>query len=257
MSDATPAQPPRRRRNPPRNLRVIRNELLTPHMRRVTLGGEEMAGFPTGRESANFKLVLPSDGDDRVVRTYTVRNFDETKQEVDVDFFIHLDAGPASQWAVDAAPGDSVGFMGPGSDKLAAQDRDWFLFAGDMSALPAIGANIERLPADARGYALLEVVDLEDKQNLPFPEAMSVQWIVNPHPEQPNTLLFDAVREIEWLDGSPAVWVAGESNAVRAIRNYLRDERDVGREDRYCSGYWQIGLTEDRHQQVKRQEGDD
>lgn len=226
-------------------------------MRRVTLGGAEMAGFPSERESANFKLAIPGDEEKPIVRTYTVRNFNEARQEVDVDFFIHLDPGPASQWAIEATPGDSVGFMGPGSAKLADLSRDWLLFAGDMSALPAIGANIERLPADARGYALIEIVDREDKQDLPFPPGLSVEWIVNPHPEQPNSCLYDAVRAIEWLAGDPAVWVAGETSAVREIRRYLRDEHNVGREGRYCSGYWQIGLTEDRHQQIKRQESED
>ena len=53
-----------RRRSPPRLLTVTNNILLTPHMRRVTLGGKDMAGFPEGSESANFKLLLPRDGQD-------------------------------------------------------------------------------------------------------------------------------------------------------------------------------------------------
>ena len=51
-----------------------------------------MAGFPAGRESANFKLAIPSDAEKPIVRTYTVRNFDEARQEVDVDFFIAIPA---------------------------------------------------------------------------------------------------------------------------------------------------------------------
>ena len=117
-------------------------------------------------------------------------------------------------------------FAGPGSNKLVDFTKDWYLFAGDMSALPAISANIEKLPADARGYAVLEIVDELDKQDLPFPEHLDVSWVLNPHPEQENSYLVDAVRRLDWLTGNPAVWVAGESNIVRLLRQYFRDERE-------------------------------
>jgi len=225
-------------------------------MMRITLGGEEMVGFPEGRASANFKLLISNDSDKPVVRTYTVRNHDPVAGEVDVDFVLHADHGAASHWAINARPGDKVGFAGPGSPKLVDFTADWFLFAGDMSALPAIGANIEQLPADARGYAVLEIIDGEDQQTLPFPEGIEVQWLVNPDPNTPSTLLKDAVLSLPWRIGRPALWAAGESGAIKDIRRYYKFERDVAKADIYTSGYWQIGLNEDRHQVVKRQEPD-
>ncbi|MBL4826429.1 MAG: siderophore-interacting protein [Spongiibacteraceae bacterium] len=245
-----------RRRSPPRLLTVIRSVQLTPHMHRITLGGDDMAGFPEGRESANFKLHVPLPGQQSIVRTYTVRNFNPEKQEVDVDFFVHNDPGPASSWAINASPGDKIGFAGPGPDKLTDFSKDWFLFAGDMSALPAIGANIEQLPADAKGYAVLEIVKAEDKQDLPFPAGIEVHWILNPHPEQKNTCLIDAVMPLKWLPGKPAVWIASESSTVRALRKQLSEKHGLGRDGRYCSGYWQIGLSEDQHQIEKRKDKD-
>ena len=35
---------------------------------------------------------------------------------------------------------------GPGPKKLVDMNADWFLIAGDMSALPAISVNLEKLP---------------------------------------------------------------------------------------------------------------
>ena len=37
--------------------------------------------------------------------------------------------------------------------KLADAKADWFAFFGDLSALPAISVNLQRLPEDALGFA--------------------------------------------------------------------------------------------------------
>ncbi len=83
---------------------------------------------------------------------------------------------------------------------------------------------------------------------------MEVIWRVNPNPEQPAMGWVDTIVGLPWLDGSPSVWVAGESGAVRAVRRYLTQERRIERGRLYASGYWQIGLTEDRHQLEKRKD---
>ena len=64
----------------------------------------------------------------------------------------------------------------------------------------------------------------------------------------------DTIVGLPWLGGSPSVWIAGESGAVRAVRRYLTQERQIERRRLYASGYWQIGLTEDRHQLEKRKD---
>lgn len=253
----------------PRLLRVIRAYSVTPHMRRIVLGGEGLTGFPDGHESANFKLLLPpADGgplnlDDLratvratrpIVRTYTVRYYDAERQEVAVDFMMHRNHGPASGWAAQASPGDEVGFAGPGQPKFVNAEADWFFFAGDMSALPAIGANIERLPPAAKGHAVLEVLSEEDRQELTFPKGIKVTWVINPEPERSNSLLLDAVKRQPWLSGQPSVWAAGEGQTARALRHYFKRERQVEKHNLYTSGYWQIGMTEDVHQIAKRKE---
>ena len=239
----------------PRKLEVVRSRLLTPHMLRLTLGGKELEGFPDDSNSAYIKLKMttpPADSDERpMIRTYTVRDFDADKLELDVDFVMHADQGPASDWAHSAQPGDKMVILGPGPKKLVDYSADWFLLAGDMSALPAISANIEGMPADAKGHVLLEIIAAEDRQELDFPADIEVQWIVNPHPDSENTLLLDAVRSISFLEGRPSIWVAGEFSSVLAIRSYLRKERGVDRKDIYVSSYWQMGKSEDEHRVAK------
>lgn len=77
---------------------------------------------------------------------------------------LHEDAGRASEWAKNARPGGNILIGGPGPKKLLDNTADWCLLVGDMTALPAISVNIEQLPADARGYAVIEVTDESDIQ---------------------------------------------------------------------------------------------
>ena len=239
----------------PRKLEVIRSQLLTPHMLRLTLGGKELDGFPEDSNSAYIKLKMtspPPDSDERpMIRTYTVRDFNVDKLELDVDFVMHADQGPASDWAHAAQPGDEMIILGPGPKKLVDCSADWFFLAGDMSALPAISANIEGMPADARGHVLLEIFAEDDKQELDFPPNIEIQWIVNPHPDSENTRLLDAVRSVPFLEGRPSIWIAGEFSAVLAIRSYFKKERGVDRKDIYVSSYWQMGKSEDQHRVSK------
>lgn len=245
----------------PRTLQVLRSAYVTPHMLRLTLGGPELSGFPGDSNSAYIKLKMtspPPDSNERpMIRTYTVRDFDADKLELDVDFVMHEDQGPASDWAKAARPGDRMTILGPGPKKLVDYSADWFLLAGDMSALPAISANIEGMPNDARGHVVLEIIDAADRQDLDFPPDIKVEWIVNSHPDRANTHLLDAVRAIPFMAGRPSIWVAGEFTSVLAIRSYLKKEKRVDRKDLYVSSYWQMGKSEDEHRVSKRNASDD
>ena len=242
-----------RRRSPPRTLEVVHKDMITPHMLRVTLGGSGLRGFPDDPDSAYIKLRLSRpEGGEPVIRTYTVRHYDPQRSELDIDFVVHDADGPAINWARSCEPGDRISISGPGPKKLVDYTADWFLLVGDMSALPAISANIEGMPANAKGYVILEVIDEADQQPLPVPGALEVKWIVNSHPDRGNTYLLDAVRDLEWLTGRPSIWVAGEFSQSIAIRKFVKKKRNVKRDAMYASSYWQIGQTEDGHRVSKR-----
>lgn len=247
------------KRPPPRTLEVLKKQFVTPHMLRVTLGGPGLEGFPEDSNGGYIKLRLAEpDGDDGkpLVRTYTVRHYDAATGELDVDFVVHDSDGPAVNWALNCKPGDTIKVGGPGPKKPLDPSADWFILVGDMSALPAISANIERMGPDAKGYALLEVISDDDIQNLDFPRHLRVDWIVNGEPELENTVLFDRVEALQWLPGEPYVWVAGEFSQSRAIRSLMKSARKVDRKNMYASSYWQIGQTEDGHKISKREIAD-
>lgn len=119
-------------------------------MLRLTLGGKGMSGYPSGQKGGYVKLMFRPvvDGGKSVVRTYTIR--DQRLGELDVDFALHVDAegqaGPATRWALAAQPGDVIDVGGPGPAKPLPPGFGTYLVAGDMTALPAISANLEALP---------------------------------------------------------------------------------------------------------------
>ena len=242
------------RRPAPRDLTVIAKAQLSPNMLRVTLGGDGLAGFPDDQDGAYVKLNLSAgiEPGEQVVRTYTVRHYRADSQELDVDFVLHGEDGPASRWARQCQAGDVIKVGGPGPKKAPKPDFDACFFAGDMSALPAIGAHLEALPDDTVGHALIEIIDQADVQQLQAPNGMNLQWVLNPHPETENTRLFDAVRSLSWPTGKVYAWVAGELSQSLLIRKWLRGERGLSNAEMYASSYWQIGKTEDGHRVAKR-----
>ncbi len=240
---------------------------LTPNMIRVVFAGPELNGFPEGREGGNCKLMLPepdenrqdfterlTDGPAPARRTYTVRHYDKTSQELTIDFVAHGDNGPASRWATHAKPGDFLGFAGPGTPKLTRFDADWYLVAADSSAIPVAAATLEAMPRDARGVAIFEVPQPEDRQEINAPPCMEMYWLTHDNPQHASTAQETLIREIDWPDGRVQTCIAGESGVIKSLRNYLFKEVNQPRADTYISGYWKIGLVEDEHQKLKRKE---
>lgn len=260
----------KRKRSAPRLGEVIRKTQISRNMLRVTFGGEAMKGFPTDAASANIKLLLPHAEHDQasyiealngtgtkpIKRTYTVANYDADANELDIDFALHAHAGLATTFALNAKPGDIVGIAGPSQPKLVNKDADWFLIAGDMTAIPAIEANLRYLPDNAQGHIIIEIQDEDDKRHFEKPDGMQLTYLLDSKPEDGGSILAETVTSLEWLPGTPDVWMAGESNSVREVRTYLAKTKLLDRRCRYTSGYWQIGQNEDDFQLVKRSEPD-
>lgn len=243
------------RNKEPRLLSVSGIRELTPNMRRISLVGSDLDDFPEGQESGYVKLLLEQEGE-QVRRSYTIREFDASAKTLHLDFMLHADGGPASAWAEQAKVGHQVTLVGPGAKKLVDFEADWFLIAGDMTALPAISVNIEQLPSDAKGYIAVEIKAAEDKQELPVPTGMQIHWVINQHPNRESFPLLDKVKEFGFLPGKPSMWVAGEFHTSRAIRRYLKLEKEVQRDEIYASSYWHLGLSDDKHKIAKQTDTD-
>ncbi|MGY1706154.1 siderophore-interacting protein [Geodermatophilus sp. SYSU D00697] len=254
-------QAPRRRRTP-RLATVLRTSRPTPHLVRLVLGGEGLAGFAPEHADSYVKLVLPPSGAPYAppfdveevkathpqehwpcLRTYTVRAWDAAAGELTLDVVVHGDEGVAGPWAVAARPGDPVQVLGPGGAYSPSPDADWHLLVGDETALPAIAASLERLPAGASARAFVEVADPAEEQDLVLPPGVELVWVHRAG--QPGTALVAAVLAAELPAGSVHAFVHGEAGFVRDLRRFLRAERLVPRELLSVSGYWRLGRTDE------------
>lgn len=243
-----------------RELTVTAASQLTQNMRRITLHGEELASFPENAQGAYFKLVfLGEDSEKPILRTYTISQYRPGLCEIDVDFMLHASpdgsvSGVAAPWAVQAQPGDSMSVFSPGPATFINTEADWYLLAADMTALPALAANLGRLPIDAKGYIIIEIIADEDRQGLPKPAGMDLIWVVNPEPGSDDSPLYVAIKELAWLGGKASVWAACEFKTMKKTRQYFKQNRNVEKSHLYISSYWKKGLQEEEHKIAKRED---
>lgn len=244
--------------------RVLRNERMTPHMIRVVLGGDELAGFSAGEYADQYvKLLFPHAGVDYPepmdieavrrdlpreqwprIRSYTIRAWDPVARELTIDFVYHGDEGVAGPWARAARPGDAVMFLGPGGAYAPNPDADWHLLIGDESALPAIAAALERVPAGAPARVFVEVSGPEEEQKLTTDAAADIVW-VHRGDRTVGAALVAAVRALEFPSGAVHAFVHGEATFVKELRHLLRVARGVPREQISISGYWRHGVDDE------------
>ena len=247
----TPAERPGRTQRPPRpvvTLEVQSTQRLTPHLVRVVAGGPGFADFTDNGKTDKYVKIRFGE----VTRTYTVRGVDPEAGTLTIDFVVHGDEGVAGPWAAAARPGDTLTFVGPGGAYSPDPDADWHLFAGDASALPAIGAALEALPGDAKGVAHLLVEDETEVLELAAPAGVELRWLCHAPAGSDPGLLAAALTADPWRDGRVQVFAHGERESMKAIRAVLKD-RQVPRQDISLSGYWALGRTEDRFQAEKRE----
>lgn len=250
-----------------RMARVMRSTRLTPNMQRVTIGGEELAGFPEGQDGAHIKLMLPAPSQSEsefaaqlaagprrpITRTYTIRHHRPDICEIDIDFALHED-GRACKWSVEAQHGDFLAIAGPSPKKMTDLAADWFLLAADMTAIPAAAAALEDMPADACGHAVFEIASPVDRQPVDAPPGIAIDWLVTPASGVAVEPQLEAMRALAWPSGRPGIFVAGESSVMKAVRQFLCEERGIERKAMYASAYWKVGLREDQHRKLKLQE---
>ncbi|MEU8850574.1 siderophore-interacting protein [Streptomyces sp. NPDC048564] len=252
------------------SLQVVRTRRLGPSLVRVTFAGADLHAFHSDGCDQSLSIFLPHPGqtepqvplelgdgwwqgwrelpDDvrAVMRSYTLRALRRNPDEIDIDFVLHEPAGPASHWASRAAAGDRVLLLGPAiADNRAIrfrppQDTDLVVIWGDETAVPAVSAILETLPAGTRARVWLEVHDARDIQDLATEAEAEITWLV----EEDG---LDAVRAAELPPAErPYVWIAGESGRVKALRRHFVGERGIDRRRVTFVGYWRQGMTEEQ-----------
>ena len=216
---------------------------LTPHMLRVELSGD-MEGFASLSPDDHIKLFFQTGAEKPAMRDYTPRSFDVPAGRLTVDFALH-EAGPATDWARHARPGDILSVGGPRGSAVISRDVDWWLLVGDETALPAIGRRIEEAAAGTPIRALVAVPSIEDRQELSTEADLQIDWVIRPVTvaNDPSPLL-KALRGISLPTGRGFVWIAAEARVARALRDCVRDEFGHPADRIKAAGYWTSGLAD-------------
>jgi NADPH-dependent ferric siderophore reductase len=256
----------------------------------LPLPGRGLADCPTGADWYAEWRALPAERRNPI-RTYTVRAARPAAREMDVDFVLHGAAGPASAWAETAAVGDEVALVAPnarfpgptgGFEWHPPADASCLLAAGDETAVPAICAIVEALPAGPPARVFLEVPTAADILPLTVPAGVEVTWLPRrtdeaaapaPHGVRLTAAVVRAVQELPGGAGpaphalddvdvdaeilwevpedlprttsGPYAWLAGEAGTVKGLRRHLVQETGLDRGSVAFMGYWRLGKASD------------
>ena len=297
-------------------VRVSRLQRLSPSFLRVTLTGPDLEACAPNGFDQRIKVLLPLPGrgvrdcplgadwfgewralpEERrnPIRTYTVRDWRTDLREMDVDFVLHGATGPASAWAERAAVGDEIALIAPnahfpgptgGFEWHPPADASCLIVAGDETAVPAICAIVESLPAGQPARVLLEVPTAGDVLPLRAPDGVEITWLPRwpadaavpalhghlltaaviaaveeltaatvPAPAAPLDdvdidagILWEVPEDDARPGGSsgPYAWLAGEAGMVKGLRRHLVQEAGLDRTSVAFMGYWRQGKSGD------------
>lgn len=242
-------------------------------MVRVVFTGDDLRGLPEIAFTDHYvKLLLPPAGADYswpfdperikethpsdswpVTRTYTIRWFDRSANELAIDFVVHGSEGLAGPWAASAKAGDGLSFYGPGGAYAPDSIADSYLFVGDEAALPAIAAALDALAPDAVADVFLEVASAAHQQPLTVGPNTSVTWVYRADSGLGyGEPLAAAVLAAPLAEGRIDAFVHGNAEMVKVLRRFLLVENRIPKSQVSISGYWRTGHTEDRWQATKR-----
>ncbi|WP_308281196.1 siderophore-interacting protein [Pimelobacter sp. 30-1] len=235
---------------------VARRELVTPRMLRLTLTGDELAGFHSYVADDHVKIVFPhADGtrtdpvpNDRQLldwpkplpptRTYTIRRVDLAAREVDLDVVLHA-GGLAGDWAEAVAIGDPAVIAGPPGAKAFAHTHRHYVLAVDVTGLPAVARWLDEADwleaAGATAHVLVEH-DHADETGYPLQEraGVEVRWLSRAAGSQLGT----QVRALDVPDDT-FVFGAGEAEDLKEVRRWVA-ERELPAS---ITGYWKRGVA--------------
>jgi len=221
-----------------RSVTVENVRSLTPRMLRVTVVGDELAGFISPSPDDHIKIFFSTPDGGEAKRDYTPRRFDPEARLLSIDFALH-EGGAASEWARQAKPGDRLVIGGPrGSTVISAPDA-WWLLIGDETALPSVGRRLEEMAGGTQVITLMGVAGREDELPFETKTNLTALWVHRPESQaaEPRPIL-KAVSELKLPAGEGFIWIAAETEVSRAVRDYFVDTIGHPSEWIKASSYW-------------------
>lgn len=209
---------------------VTRTQQVTSKMRRITFGGAglsdfETSGSPDERVLVGFPLDPPH------ARSYTVRRWQPSKNELEIDFVLHGHGGVAL-WAENAQPGETVHLSTASGWFKPPAECDWLLLVADHAALPAIGRILEEAPDGLPIHLIAQVPAPSEQQTFTTRADAHYRWI-----DEADSLLAE-LAAIPLPRGDGYIWCAVEAATARRIRAHLRRTSEIPAPRMHVMGYW-------------------
>jgi NADPH-dependent ferric siderophore reductase len=221
-----------------RDLVVKEVERIGSRTLRVTLAGEELAGFNSPSPDDHIKVSFPTPEGGVEKRDYTPRRFDAKTLSLSIDFALHK-GGVGAEWAEKAKPGDHLRIGGPRGSTTISAPGAWWLLIGDETALPSIGRRLEELAEGTRAISVVAVVDAEEEQKFRTKANHTAHWIHRPDTQAADAEPFlNLLSKLELPSGPGFIWVAGEGAVARAVRTYFVDTLKHPPEWIKAAAYW-------------------
>jgi NADPH-dependent ferric siderophore reductase len=247
--EADPRAPRRVRHEPRRRILTVKNvEKIAAHMIRVTLTGD-LEGFTSLGFDDHVKTFFPdgttnAEGAPNTIgRDFTPRHYDRASNTLEIDFAIH-DAGPATHWAAEAKPGQTLAVGGPRGSFVIPTAYDWHLLIADETGLPAISRRLAELPAGTKVVVLCEVDGPGDELKLESKADATVTWVHrNGAAAGSVETLSKALASLNVPAGDYYAWVACESLVAKELRRQLIANHGANPKWMRAAGYWRRGAV--------------
>lgn len=228
---------------------------LTPSYRRIGFTGPDLAGFTSLAADDHLRIFVPAPGEPLPEATtdgmpaglqsreYTPVGWDG-ERSLTLDFVLHGE-GVASRWAQAARVGDEVYLGGPRGSLVMAGAPQWWLLAGDLTALPAIRRHLATVAPGTPVDVLLVCDDPADEQELASPGDLTVSWLHSPagSPPADPAVLLAALAAVPARSGDGFAFIAAEQSVVAPARSFLT-ARGVDLDRAVVKGYWKRGQAE-------------
>lgn len=231
-----------------RDVQVARVEPIGSDFVRVVFSGESLADFVSQGFDDHVKFILARPGaaadapPDR--RDYTPRAWSTERRELSIDFALHA-AGVASDWARQAAPGQSVVIAGPRGSMVVPTDYDWHLLIGDATAAPAIGRRLSELPAGARAIVVAQLADTA------ILEVQRSAAQVELHQVASGDAMLRALANLVPSSGEGYIWAAGEAATMARVRDLVLHTQGHPKEAMRIAAYWKLGADNFEHEDLQ------
>lgn len=223
-----------------RQLTLLRSEKIAGGFQRLIFSGEDLQGFSSRGFDDHIKLFFPQPGsrfsppvvtDEGIIWQNDVRPasrdytpiYDAARNELTIDFYLHQ-AGVASDWALQARPGDNLTIGGPRGSLVVPETYHWQLYVCDETGMPALLRRLEalsQLTSAVEVTALIAVQQQETRAYFAHLTGFNLEWFVGDRAQAIDQRL----QQLTVPENDYYLWLTGEGKTVKEYSRHFNNDK--------------------------------